>query len=555
MGNMPAIQHIPFRRLPQHSSLFLDYLAREEKALSFYRHPPTMEGLVQSAKEILGCAFPRKEMVEILKQQNGKLRCGAKTLENLRALEGDDCVAVVTGQQVGLFSGPAYTIYKALTTLRLAEELRSRNIPAVPIFWMESEDHDLAEVTRLTLLDPDFRIQTDDSRKLLFGVPPEQQRSVGSIPLPETISRLIELYTSRLAAGAGHAGVKNLLESTYRPGFSLCEAFGRLMAQLFKDYGLVLFDSQAPGARRLISGLFGKAIGDAEAILAALKARTRTVEDAGFHSQVIVRDDSTLLFLHQGGERRALAREGTDFPVRNTDIRFTREELTRVAEEEPERLSPNVLLRPLVQDSLFPTAAYIGGPSEIAYFAQIEALYRHFNRPMPAIWPRRSIACIDADLAQQWKESGLSYEDCFTQRNSVVRKILKGDSPDRSVLDRLRKDLSQELKALGPLMGRVDQTLEAAAATAERKMLHNIDKLQAKIAKLDERENEALVAMADRYINQCYPDGHLQERTLGIPYFISRYGPDLIDRLYPLVETDRFDHCVIELERTAPLDQ
>lgn len=552
MGDMPAIQHIPFQHIPQHSRLFLEYVALDDRALSFYRHPPTIGGVEESAREAIRNGIPRKELIEILMKQNESLHCGEKTRENIRALESEKCVAVVTGQQVGLFTGPAYTIYKALTALRLAEELRARNVRAVPVFWMESEDHDLAEVCRFTTLDTDFLAQTEDARGLLFGEQTSHQKSVGSIPIPQTIDSLIEIYLSRTAPGPGHADVGAWLKSTYNSGATLGAAFGQAMSQLFRDHGLILFDSQTPAARNLLSRLFDKAIEDADELRVALEDRTRSVVSAGFHGQVSIRDDSTLLFLQQDGMRSALVRKGTDFLVKNTDILLSGRALIGISREAPRELSPNVLLRPLVQDSLFPTAAYVGGPAEVAYFAQIGILYRHFNLPMPAIWPRTSMAIVDADLARKWREFGLSYQDCFTKRDGIVQKILKGDSSNDRVLNELRKELPQRLGALRPLVKKIDPTLEGSVATAERKILHNIDKLQAKITKLEERQNEALLATADQYIHQCYPDRRLQERALGIAYFLSRYGFDFIHKLYALVEIDQFDHMIIELERTAP---
>jgi hypothetical protein len=162
------------------------------------------------------------------------------------------------------------------------------------------------------------------------------------------------------------------------------------------------------------------------------------------------------------------------------------------------------------------------------------------------------MAIVDEPLARQWRESGLRYEDCFAPRDAILKKILDSESPNGRLLDRLREDLSEQLDTLRPLFGRVDPTLEASVATAERKILHNIDRLRAKSTRMEEGENEARVAMADRYIGQCYPGRRLQERVLGIPYFISRFGADLIDRLHPLVETGRFEHCLIEMDPGSP---
>jgi bacillithiol biosynthesis cysteine-adding enzyme BshC len=544
---------VPFPKIPHQSELFLDYLAQSPKALAFYRRPPTAESFERAAREDLPrMTIPRREIAAILRRQNETFGSDSRAMDHIQELEETDCAAIVTGQQVGLFTGPLYTIHKAFTAIRVAAGLRSRGIQAVPIFWMDSEDHDLAEVTRVSILGPESVPQTLDYRPLLFQATDqnEKARAVGSIPFPSSIQEATEQYLASLAGSPWQNEVRSQLQSTYRPASTFAESFGRLMARLFGDLGLVLFDPQDRDAKRVLSNLIERSVRESRQINERLLARNSALQDSGYHTQVSVLENSTVLFLHDEGERKALTRLDSGFGLKNSDTRFTESELARLAQAAPENFSPNVLLRPLVQDHLFPTIGYVAGPSEIAYFAQIQVLYELFGRPMPVIWPRASMTFLEPQTSAEMKAAGLGFEDCLQGKHHVVERLItaNNDSNTTLMLQKLREALERELQELRPEMEAADPSLGPALETARRKILHQVEALQTKFVHFEARHNRVILEKADFLLNNCYPNKNLQERELGINYFFARHGPSFMAEIYSQVEPESFVHKVISID-------
>jgi uncharacterized protein YllA (UPF0747 family) len=264
---MPTVKDIPFRSIPHQSALFLSYLDLSPNALRFFQNPPTMESLERHSREGLArIHFRRREIASILRRQNECYGGDPETLRQIGYLEEPDCVAILTGQQVGLFTGPLYTIYKALTAIQIAADLKKRGIRAVPIFWMDSEDHDLAEVTCRTMQGPNNSVQVVDYRKALFGATDLPLQSVGSIQFPESICQVVRDFVNRFPDSTWKPEILSLLESTYKPGASLTQSFARLLSHIFRGYGLILFDPHDAEAKRLAAELFQRTLLDADAI-------------------------------------------------------------------------------------------------------------------------------------------------------------------------------------------------------------------------------------------------------------------------------------------------
>lgn len=548
---MPTFQDISFRDIPRQSALFLSYLDFSPEALRFYTHAPTLENLAKHSSILsAGPPFPRSEMVSILRRQNESYACESQTMRHINELESPDCVAVITGQQVGLFGGPLYTVYKALTAVAIAQRLRSMGIPAVPVFWMETEDHDLAEAARCTVYGPNSAPQVVDYREILWTEKHIPPRPVGSIPLPESISSAVRHYMGYLPDSLWLPGARFLLESSYRPGTAFAQAFARLMARVLTGSGLILFDPRDPQAKRLASPLFRRVLLESDAVRAALLERNHQLESAGFHPQAVVTDNSTLLFLIEEGERHALEKRGSDFGIKHGDRLYSLDELVRLAEQAPEKFSPNVLLRPLVQDLLFPTAAYVAGSSELAYFAQVRALYSHLGRPMPAIWPRNSFTLLDPEIASWMDRFRVDLRDCFRGRQFLVEKALEnsGYSASLDIAESLRKRLDEALTEIRPEIGAIEAPLSQALDTARRKILHNARRLKSRLARLEASHNDLVSRGVDLMLHSCCPNGNLQEREFSLHHFLARHGPPVVDAIRLAADVGNFNHRVIRLE-------
>jgi bacillithiol biosynthesis cysteine-adding enzyme BshC len=529
----------------------MDYVDFAPPALRFYPCAPTMENLERFARHGLAdVRFPRKEIAEILRRQNEQFGSNSRILVEIEELAKPDSVAVLTGQQVGIFGGPIYSIYKAMTAIHIAEELKKRGIRAVPIFWMETEDHDFSEATRRSVLDSQTSNTIIDYGKFLFDESEILMRSVGSIPLPENIRQATQDYFRHLPESGWKSAVQAQVEAAYKPGNTFALSFARLMRQVFQESGLVLFDPCDPEAKQLASSVFQKALSDADIIQTALRERKQELFAAGFHTQVSVQENATVLFLTSEGQRRVLEQHVSGFRLKNSDRVFSKEELQKYAQLEPEKFSPNVLLRPIFQDYLFPTVAYVGGSSEVAYFAQIETLYSLFGRPMPVIWPRNSFTLLDPEIGRAMDQLGLDLQSCFPGRESLCEKSVRasGFSKALGTIETLQEHLNQGLTEIRPHIQSIESGLVHTLENAQKKILHNVQRLKSRVVQLETKQNASIISTADWILNQCYPNSHLQERETGVLPFLARYGPSLMDTLHIMTEIENFAHRVIRLE-------
>ncbi len=550
---MPKSADIPFRQIPRQSALFLNYQELAPNALRFYQRAPTINSLEETARStIAGQKFPRKEMASILRRQNESFGSDTATMVAIAELEEADTVAILTGQQVGLFGGPLYTIYKTITAINLAAELKRRGIRAVPIFWMDTEDHDLAEVTHCTFFS-NSEIKIVDYRKALFGEFAPSTIPVGSIVFPENIQQVLEDYISHLPDADWKQEVESRLESTYKVGSTFARSFASLMSRLFAGSGLIFFDPQDPEAKRLSSLLFQRALQEADTIYSALVQRKHELEALGFHAQVNVLENSTALFFSSDGQRCALERRGAGFGLKGRNRVFSLEELKESAGSFPEKFSPNVLLRPIVQDYLFPTVAYTGGSSELAYFAQVETLYRLFGRPMPILWPRNSFTLIEDEVGAEMNRFGISVRNCFDGKQFVTESAVRnsGFSKAADQLGELQNRLDQVFTGVRSELQAVEPPLVQALETARRKITHNMQLLKSRLVHFEAAQSSTLPHAIDWILNNCFPNQNLQEREFGVHQFLACHGLSLLDVIRSASEVDNFNHRVLQLYEIA----
>src|SRR5262245_49997307 len=284
---------ISFACVPKTSALFLDYLYNFPKVQSFYSSPFSFE---QFKRESVVPAFPgfnhRPQLCEILQDQNRSLGAGARTVENLERLEESDCLAIVTGQQVGLFTGPAYTIYKALTAVKLAAHYACRGIKTVPIFWMATEDHDIAEVDHCDVVDGESVL----SQVRYEGGPDDNQKPVGKVVFSDLIESTRSQFLQTLPNSDFREQISAVLATSYYPGNNFARAFGQVMSALFANYGLILVDPQDERLKQLVKPVFETVISHGQQGQAMVTERSQQLVAKGYQPQVQVEDDASLLF-------------------------------------------------------------------------------------------------------------------------------------------------------------------------------------------------------------------------------------------------------------------
>ncbi len=512
--------------LPHTSRLFGDYLYHFSQVARFYAHDPGSPGsFADAAREV---AFPddrRAALVAALREQNP----GGATLDSL-AQPGT--LAVVTGQQVGLFSGPAYTIYKALTAVKLAASLTERGIPAVPVFWLATEDHDFAEVNHCWIFDSSNRpvsLSVDGARGT--------QQPVGGIRLKEPPIGALKDSLAGLPFGEA---VAELVEESYGDGRTMGAAFADLLRRVLGGHALLYFDPMHPASRRLAAPLLRKAILGSADLKALVLDRNRELEAAGYHTQVHVEPETSFFFLLENGRRLTLRRRQQEYVSK--DRRFSVEELA----ENAEHLSPNALLRPVVQDAMLPTVAYVGGPAELAYLAQAQVLYRELLGRMPVAVPRAAFTLLDGRAAKLMERYDLALHDLFHGEEPLKEGIAEKLIPP-ALSGRFREATeatARELDRVREELARFDPTLVAALDKSRAKILYQLSKAERKTARETLRRDQRAADDASYLSRLAYPSKHLQERFYSILPFLARHGLDLVGRLYQNVHLDCPDHLL-----------
>lgn len=535
---------IAFREIPRSSRLFLDFLCNFSRVAAFYAFDPFQgDSFRRAAERIRGDDAVRNHVADVLLEQNRACGAGPATEQNIEKLRAGAC-AVVTGQQVGLFTGPSFSIYKSLTVIRVAQKLSAEGIPAIPVFWLAGEDHDLAEVNHCTVLDGEGRLyRLEDTSALPTG------KQVGEVRLQENIRELRHQLATLWSAMPEAASLEALLE-TYEPGVTYPTAFARLLHRLLAGTGIVCLDPLDVRLAHLTTLLIGRALDEAAHLHRRLAERDRALERGRYHTQVHLRENATLVFLNVNGTRQPVRRRGDSFQVTGRGV-VSRKELLEELEQHPERFSPNVLLRPLVQDTLLPTVAYVGGPAEIAYYAQAGALYDELLGRMPVILPRASFTLVPRSLRRLLAKYQLDLRDLFRPRQDVYTRMAEQRLPPelQRKLKAAEKRIERMLAELAPVIRRLDPTTAGAVETSRRKMLYQFRKLCGRVARARAARQGLLARHLEQLTSALYPHRELQERTLNFFSFLARYGLDLIPRLSQQLALPCRDHQVIYLDR------
>jgi len=529
---------LPFTRIPHTSKLFLDFLSFRGAAKEFYpRSPYISEWLAEEAKLVRYDPARRAAVAHILERQNRAWSAGERALENIRKFREGAYVAV-TGQQVGVFGGPLFAILKAMTAVSLAEKAKASGVPAVPVFWLATEDHDLAEVSATLTPEADGSLAVvRTSPEAAEGCP------VGDAVFGAEITAEVE----RLAEIFGPSEVTDALRDSYREGEKMGEAFAKLYSRVFAEWGVILIDAYHPEFHRLAEPIYRAAVKDAEEIDRLLLQRGRELGAAGYHQQVKVTSSSTLLFEILDGKRLVIQRTNDHFKVNGN--RYSKQELLDRIEAHPEKFSANVLLRPVMQDYLLPTLAYAGGPAEVAYFAQAGVVHRQLLGRQTPVVARFSATLVEPKQQKLLIKYELKLEDLFhgpeKLRVTMAQRVLPAS---------LQQDLRTTEQAIAEAMGKVradlqqlDPTLVASANKAEAKMRYQLGRLGSRAARAELKRNEVIDSHARNLSTHLFPRKNLPEREIAGVYYLAKHGLELLHTLYEATQKECPDHQVLYL--------
>jgi bacillithiol synthase len=511
------MMRIPFGNLPSMSALFLDYITDWNRVRNFYPRDYSLESIIAFARERprLDSAH-RRRLSDALAEQQKAWGGTPASVERL----SDGAVVVITGQQPGLFSGPLYTILKAISVVKLARALEDNGVRAVPVFWIASEDHDHLEIESTRIIDRDSQLQ-----HLEVHFSNGESAPVGWLHLQDEVAGTIAKCLTALPESEFQPSVKDVLENSYQTGVSPVDAFGRMMMKLFEGTGLVLVDPLHPELKSLAEPVLKNTVRQNAAIRSAVLSRSRALSEAGYHEQVKVDANFTGLFAYRGKSRVSLRPEEL-----STDS----------------MLSPNALLRPAVQDSIFPTAAFVAGPAEQAYMAQAAAAYETLRVPMPPVVPRISATVLEARVMRMLRKYDMDFSDVLRGREFLKRKAVES-LQGVEVFDSVRDRIMGELESLRGVVRTVDPTLEGAIDTSRQKVLHQIEGLRTKFINAEARRNETLERHLDAIANSLFPEKKLQERVISVTSFLVRYGSSFISKLQEKLMLDSREHQIIEI--------
>jgi bacillithiol biosynthesis cysteine-adding enzyme BshC len=529
---------LSFQQVPHSTRLFLDYLYHFDNVRRFFpRAPFAREWLQDEVSRLHYDAARRERVAAILERQNRAWGALQETLDNIGRFRAG-ASAVVTGQQVALFGGPLFSIYKALTAIKLATEFTHAGQECVPVFWLATEDHDLAEVNHVTLLAADGSLA------------PFATEAHGPEDAPMSAVRFapeIEARAEEAARLLSDSEVAGFLRQSYRADETLGSGFAKLFSRLFQHSGVILIDASDPELHAVAESVYRAAIVAARDLDDALLERSRELEGAGYHAQVKVTPSSTLLFAMKDGGRVPVHRANSQFTL--AEEKVTQDELLQRIRERPAEFSANVLLRPVVEDYLLPTLAYVGGPAEIAYFAQAAVVYEELLGRVTPILPRLSATLVEPRIQRLLGRYGLAPADTFRDpdhlRVLIAERALPGDI--NQSFDAATQSLDTSLAAIQTSLERLDPTLVEASERAGSKIRYQLDRLRERAARAQLRRSEETAAHAASLSNALFPQKEPQERVIGAMSFLGRYGTQLLLTLYDVAKTGCPDHQVVFL--------
>lgn len=532
------IEQVTFDPFPP---LVSDYFFSFSHVSNFFTYAPLQGASFKERSSYLDqCmgAVSREQLSDVLKAYHNPELGHPAIAKNLERLRDPKSVVVIGGQQAGLLTGPLYTIYKAITLIQLARREEKRlGRPVIPVFWIAGEDHDLDEVDHIYLLRSDHRII---KHRLSLSV--EERVSIGMVTPP---SDVLQTWLDELALLLPDSEYKQEILTELRgfaEGAGLTRFFARIMHRLFASYGLLLIDSSFAPLRQLEAPFFQQIIEENECFYQAVSEQIKEITKQGYQSQVILGPDDALLFIYIENKRQGLVREGEHFVTRDGAYRWSKQELFDLAGTHPERFSNNVITRPLMQEFLFPTLAFVGGPGEIAYWGLLGQAFSQAKLQMPPVVPRMRFTLLDRQSQKAIEKFGLTFDDVFHRLEEKEAEWLAAHFP--LDVDQLMSDFRTQLMALyGPLQQRIFTAVPEVKSIGEanqRKILGQVDYL----------ENEVKKALTKRYAQELgrfqhlgmslLPQGKPQERVYNLFSYLNTYGATWLEQLLtkPLLSPD-----------------
>ncbi len=516
---------------PSGSRLAADYLAADPAALAFFGGDPARAASYAAVATAAAARFDRAARA---RAASCVLAPTPDVQAKLDRLVEEGGFFATTGQQPGLFTGPLYSVYKALTAVRLAAALEAvLGKPVVPLFWVASEDHDWREVDHTYAVDVSNRL-----RRVELGNSAERgDRPVHRLPAGDAVATLREEFLSLFPDNDFKPACARILRSAYTPAHSLGEAFAQVLADWLGPLGMAFVDASSLPLKRASRALFETTLDDAAGQEALLKRGADRLRAAGYHVQVPVLAGGVNLFFEGDAGRERMYRNGSRFRLRHSETVLSKRRILAAADEDPRVLSPNVLLRPIVESTVFPVVSYVAGPGEIAYFAQLGELFERCGMRMPVIHPRFSVTVIEPKIRKALDKLGLSPEDLARPFGELAGEAVRDDVPEgvRRALEDLRGGIGKGVERLSRQAAMLDPTLKGPAKHVRTVAFDALEQMRRKVVHALKRERRTTLAQLEKAQVHLRPRNGPQERSLNAFHYLMRYGSRFLDALH-----DRF---------------
>ncbi|HUP89112.1 MAG TPA: bacillithiol biosynthesis cysteine-adding enzyme BshC [Longimicrobiales bacterium] len=519
--------------------LVRDYQAGASALAPFYAGSPFDLAAYRRQMDLVGRCFPeasRRAMYDAITPTSEAARA------KLEAIAAGDGFFVSTGQQAGLFGGPLYTIYKTLSTIRLAAALEEKlGVTVAPLFWVAADDHDFAEVNHTYVIGGDnilHRIEIDGASEKTF--------SMNLHPLDASVGTAIGRLRSILPNDEISGEVLRWIEDAYVPGFSVAAAFKQLIESMFARFDLLVTSSADPVVKSLAAPVILRELEQSEQTEVAVGDQTDRLVAAGYHGQVTVRPGAVNVLYEDDEGRDRLMRDGDGWRLARTKRRFEKSELRDLLMLQPERFSPNVHLRPVVASAVFPTLAYVGGPAEISYFGQIGGLFAAHNVPMPLVAPRASMDIVEYKVQKVLDKFSLKVSDVQVPFNQLVSQVMRDELPAdvTKTINGLRDRITQSYDHLVSATHSIDPTLKGPLENTRNMSLKSLLDIDKKIVSHSKKKNEVGVDQLRKASASLFPEGVRQERSVNAVSYLTRYGAEFLDTLANRIN--------IDLSKSAP---
>lgn len=514
---------LSYKEAKYFTGLILDYLDQKEELKPFYNRFPTLQNFKAQIEEKKAYFTDekRKVLVEVLKDQYGNLKDTEETFKNVELLLEDNSFTVTTGHQLNLFTGPLYFLYKIVSAINLASELKKEypNHNFVPVYWMATEDHDFEEINFFNLHGKKFHWNSNQEGA--------GRDAVGNLTT-EGLGDVFDLFSAEMGGSKNAEELKQLFRRSYLENSNLTEATRSLAHELFKEYGLVILDADDHRLKKefipyLEQELFENISHKTTAPVA------EKLKDVGYGIQVNPREIN-LFYLNNGLRERIIEKEGT-FYINETQIKFNRSELQKELEEHPERFSPNVMTRPLYQEVILPNLCYIGGGGELAYWFELKEFFEEVKVPFPVLLLRNSVLVETAKQNKKRENLNISQSELFLKQHELINRKVRKISNINIDFSPQKEHLVNQFEHLYELAEQTDPSFLGAVKAQEVKQLKGLDNLEHRLLKAQKRKLSDEVSRIADLQNELFPNKALQERQTNFSEMYLRYGKDFIPQL------------------------